>query len=66
MKRCPWALQAAAVAGTVAALCAAPATAQMLPSIAANLQVHYDFEHADANNAGLELDQGLSGTTGWL
>jgi len=63
MKRCPWTLGAVAVA---VALCAAPASAQVLPGIASNLQVHYDFEHPDANNAGLEHDQGLSGTTGWL
>lgn len=55
-----------AAAALAAAFCATPAAAQVLPGIAGNLQVHYDFEHADPNNAGWELDQGLSGTTAWL
>lgn len=50
----------------LAAMAAGPALAEALPALAGNLQVHYDFEHADPGNAGLELDQGKSGTTAWL
>lgn len=64
MKLRAWTVCTAAIAAA-AALCL-PATAGVVPGIASSLQVHYDFEHPDANNAGFEIDQGLSGTTGWL
>lgn len=34
----------------------------VLPELAPNLVTHYDFDHADAADATIESDQGLSGT----
>jgi hypothetical protein len=70
MKRTPCKLSSslsAAGGALLFALLAAPAAAgPVLPAMSANLQVHYDFEHPQAGNVTLELDQGSSGTTGWL
>jgi hypothetical protein len=55
------------IAGTACAvaLALAPAAgaADVAPGLASSLSAYYDFEHPDAGNAALELDQGLSGTT---
>jgi len=37
--------------------------ADVAPDLASSLTAYYDFEHPNAGNAALELDQGLSGTT---
>ena len=56
----PWTVRAGAVATATPPRCVPypPAGAQLLPGIAGHLQVHYDVEHPDANNAGLARDQG--------
>jgi hypothetical protein len=57
----------AACSAVLAVLVATPtAAAPVLPGASANLQVHYDFDHPDPSNAAFELDQGRSGTNGWL
>ena len=40
----------------------APASPYVLPELAQNLVTHHDFDHPDAGNATMEVDQGRSGT----
>ncbi|MGM1018739.1 MAG: PQQ-dependent sugar dehydrogenase [Actinomycetota bacterium] len=41
---------------------AGPSSPFVLPALAPNLVTHHDFDHPDADDPTLEVDQGLSGT----